>query len=473
MPNTKKSKNTRKGKRKYGVIRKKRFHRRDPLVGQWADMAKSCSMVDPDLYVKYDVKRSLRDISGKGVMAGLTRIGSVAAEKTGQDNAVIKEGQLLYRGIDIEELIEGFTSGNRLGFEETAYLLLFGKLPNEEELADFNSSLAKYRVLPHGFVRDAILNLPSPDIMNSMSRSVLALYAIVPTPDDISIENILRQSMQLIATLPMLAVYSYQVCSRAYSGHSMVIHPPRLDLSTAGNILHMLRVDSSYTKLEEQLLDLLLVLHAEHGGGNNSTFVARVASSSATDTYATISAALGSLKGPRHGGANMKVQQMFKDIKQNVTNWEDDDEISAYLSRILEKEAFDKSGLIYGMGHAVYSHSDPRTTILKKHALALSQEKGRLDEFKLYERIERLAPAEIAKVRKIYKGVSANVDIYSGFVYDLLGIPSELFTPLFAIARVVGWCAHRIEEVANGGKIIRPAYKSVAELTGYTPMDKR
>lgn len=447
--------------------------RRDPQLERWAKCAIESSMVDPELYTKYDVKRGLRDISGKGVMAGLTRIGEVLAQKEGGGGVDKGHGQLRYRGIDIEELAEGFFSDGRLGFEETAYLLLFGKLPNKEQFEEFNARLSKCRALPHGFVRDAILNLPSTDIMNSMARSVLALYSISPAPDDTSIENILRQSMQLIATFPMLAVYAFQVCSRTYGGRSMVIHPPQSGLSTAGNILHMLRTDSIYTELEERMLDLVLVLHAEHGGGNNSTFVSRVVSSSGTDTYAAISAALGSLKGPRHGGANLKVLQMFAAMDKDISDKEDENEISAYLSRILKKEAFDNTGLIYGMGHAVYSRSDPRTEILKKHVEPLAEAKGRLDEFRFYERVERLAPLAIAKERRIYKGVSANVDFYSGLIYDLLGIPSELFTPLFAIARVAGWCAHRIEEVANNGKIIRPAYKSVEASAGYIHMEDR
>ncbi len=447
--------------------------RKDPQIERWAESAIESNMVDPDLYTKYDVKRGLRDISGTGVMAGLTRVGDVQPNKKGEGGISEGHGQLLYRGIDIEELTEGFTSDGRLGFEETAFLLLLGKLPNTSEMEEFNSRLSKCRALPHGFVRDAILNMPSPDIMNSMARSVLALYSISPSPDDTSIENILRQSMQLIATFPMLAVYAFQVPSRAYGDRSMVIHPPLPELSTAGNILHMLRADSTYTEMEESMLDLVLILHAEHGGGNNSTFVSRVVSSSGTDTYAAISAALGSLKGPRHGGANLKVLQMFADMSKEISDKEDDDEISAYLSRILKKEAFDKTGLIYGMGHAVYSLSDPRTQILKNHVEPLAEAKGRIDEFRFYERVERLAPLAIAKERRIYKGVSANVDFYSGLIYDLLGIPSELFTPLFAIARVAGWCAHRIEEVANNGKIIRPAYKSVEAPAGYVHIKDR
>jgi citrate synthase len=442
----------------------------DAKFDEWRRMATEKSLVDPSLYVKYDVKRGLRDISGKGVLAGLTQIGEVVAY--GPDG-VPAPGQLIYRGIDISQIVQGFTSDNHLGFEETCYLLLFGDLPNRKELDIFEKQLAEFRVLPKRFVHDAILKMPSKDIMNAMSRSVLALYTLDENPEDISIKNILMQSMRLIAAFPLLAVYAYQAFIHHFEGRSLVIHHPVPELSTAENILHMLRPDSRYSELEAQLLDLALVLHAEHGGGNNSSFTTHVVSSSGTDTYGTIAAALGSLKGPRHGGANIKAVQMFEDMKQEIKDWNNDQEIELYLARLLNKEVFDRSGLIYGVGHAVYSVSDPRTLILREHAEELAKEKGMEDEFRLHAKVEKLAPEVIGKTRKIYKGVSANVDFYSGFVYKMMGIPPELFTPLFAIARIAGWSAHRIEEISNGGKIIRPAYKSVAPRREYVRINDR
>ncbi len=445
----------------------------DAWLSERAGDAERCSWVDPELYRHYDVKRGLRDISGKGVLAGLTQVGEVVASRTVGDHTEPGPGQLIYRGIDIEDLVDGFTRDGRLGFEETAYLLLFGTLPDAAELTRFQERLAAYRELPDHFVHDAILKMPSRDIMNALSRAVLALYASDPAADDISIPNTVRQCLQLVAAFPLLAVYAYQSYAYTYENQSLVIHNPLPELSTAENILRMLRPDASYTELEVRLLDLACVLHAEHGGGNNSSFVAHVVSSSGTDTYSAISAALGSLKGPRHGGANIKALQMFEELKLEVSDWRDEAQIGRYLQRLLDKQAFDRSGLIYGIGHAVYSVSDPRTLILKEHARALAEEKDRGDEFALYERVEKLAPEIISKTRKMYKGVSANVDFYSGFIYALLDIPKELFTPLFAIARVVGWSAHRIEELANSGKIVRPAYKSVAERRGYRPLSER
>lgn len=437
---------------------------------EWSKMATEKSLVDSSLYAKYDVKRGLRDLNGKGVLAGLTQIGEVIAY--GPDGSPAP-GQLIYRGIDISQIVEGFTSDNHFGFEETCYLLLFGDLPNGNELDIFTKQIAEFRLLPKRFVHDAILKMPSRDIMNAMSRSVLAMYTLDENPEDISIKNILMQSMRLIAVFPLLSVYAYQAFIHHYEGRSLVIHHPEQGLSTAENILHMLRPDSKYSELEAKLLDLALVLHAEHGGGNNSSFTTHVVSSSGTDTYGTIAAALGSLKGPRHGGANIKAVQMFENIKKEIKNWDDDQEIEGYLTRLLNKEAFDRSGLIYGVGHAVYSVSDPRTLILREYAEKLAKEKGVEDEFHLHEKVENLAPEVIGKTRKIYKGVSANVDFYSGFVYKMMGIPLELFTPLFAIARIAGWSAHRIEEMSNGGKIIRPAYKSVASRRDYVRINDR
>ncbi len=434
-------------------------------------LAAAGSLVDNSLYAKYDVKRGLRDISGKGVLAGLTHIGEVQGLAGG--NLCSAPGRLIYRGIDICEIVEGTLAEGRSGFEETCYLLLFGELPGRRDLEQFQALLADYRQLPHDFVHDSILTLSSHDVMNAMAQSVLALYVLDKRADDTDIPNVLRQSLLLIATLPLLAAYCYQAYAYRFESKSLVIHSPRPELSTAANFLHMLRADSSYTPLEAQLLDLALVLHAEHGGGNNSSFTVHVVSSSGTDTYSAITAALGSLKGPRHGGANIKVVQMFEDMKQQVADWESDLQVERYLCKLLNREAFDRSGLIYGIGHAVYSVSDPRSLILRDHVRRLAHEKGLTAEMQLYEKVENLAPEIIGRTRKIYKGVSANVDFYSGLLYRLLDIPPELFTPLFAMARIVGWSAHRIEELANSGKIIRPAYKSVASQRHYVPMGER
>jgi len=437
-------------------------------------MAASSSIVESSLYAKYDVKRGLRDIKGKGVLAGLTQIGDVQSHtQIGDDESELGPGCLIYRGIDIRELVQGFMADKHNGFEETCYLLLFGELPNKNELEKFQKLLSSYNTLPDDFVHDSILKLSSRDIMNAIAQSILSLYVLDERAEDISIPNVLRQCIGLIAVFPLLVVYCYQAHAYRYSNKSLVIHSPQPHLSTAGNFLHMLRHDSKYTPLEEQLLDLALVLHAEHGGGNNSSFTVHVVTSSGTDTYSAIAAAIGSLKGPRHGGANIKVVQMFEDLKKNVSNWDDDHQIENYLIKLLNKEAFDRAGLIYGVGHAVYSVSDPRTLILREHVAKLAEEKGLADEMRLYERVEKIAPEIIGHERKMYKGVSANVDFYSGFLYRLLDIPPELYTPLFAMSRIAGWSAHRIEELANSGKIIRPAYKSVASRRHYIPLKDR
>jgi citrate synthase len=439
-----------------------------------SSMAASSSIVDSSLYAKYDVKRGLRDIKGKGVLAGLTQIGEVQAHtQIGDDESEMGPGCLIYRGIDITEIVQGFMADGHSGFEETCYLLLFGRLPDKSELKRFQKLLSSYNSLPDDFVHDSILKLSSRDIMNAIAQSVLSLYVLDDRAEDTGIPNVLRQCIQLIAVFPLLVVYCYQAHAYRYGNKSLVIHSPQPHLSTAGNFLHMLRHDSKYTKLEEQLLDLALVLHAEHGGGNNSSFTVHVVTSSGTDTYSAIAAAIGSLKGPRHGGANVKVVQMLEDLKKNVANWDDDRQIENYLIKLLNREAFDRSGLIYGMGHAVYSVSDPRTLILREYIAKLAQEKGLADEMRLYEKVEKIAPEIIGHERKIYKGVSANVDFYSGFLYRLLDIPPELYTPIFAMARIAGWSAHRIEELANGGKIIRPAYKSVAPRRHYIPIKDR
>ncbi|MBC7958924.1 MAG: citrate/2-methylcitrate synthase [Vallitaleaceae bacterium] len=443
------------------------------LMTEWSQRAKECNKVDPDLYKKYEVKRGLRDINGRGVLAGLTRIGEVHSYIIDEGEMIPVPGRLIYRGMDIEDLVGGFLKEDRFGFEETCYLLLFGELPTRDQLVEFQNVISDYRKLPEGFVRDMIMKAPSKDMMNVLARSVLSLYSYDPRPDDNSIPNVLRQSLEMIAYFPLLAVYGYQAYAHYHGNGSLYIHSPKAGLSTAENMLHMLRPDNSYTALEAKLLDLALVLHAEHGGGNNSSYTTHVVTSSGTDTYSTIAAALGSLKGPRHGGANIKVVQMFEDIKSNIKDWEDDEEVAAYLDALLSKEAFDKSGLIYGIGHAVYSVSDPRAAIFKIYVESLAKEKGLDKEFELYDRVERLAPEVITKSRKMYKGVSANVDFYSGFVYRMLGIPEELFTPIFAIARIVGWGAHRIEEIVNDGKITRPAYKCVEPRREYKTFDER
>jgi len=433
---------------------------------------KNCG-IDPTLYGKYDVKRGLRDITGKGVLAGLTEIGEVKSYIIEDSEMVPCEGKLYYRGIDIEKIVDGFVNENRFGFEEITYLLLMGELPTQKTLGDFNKILANYRTLPTNFVRDIIMKAPSADMMNTLARCVLTMYAYDDTADDISFPNVLRQCLQLISLFPLFSVYGYQAYKHYHEGHSLVIHTPRPDLSTAENILHLLRDDSRYTALEAKILDIALVLHAEHGGGNNSTFTTHVVSSSGTDTYSSVAASLGSLKGPKHGGANIKVVQMFDDMKKHIKDWENEKEIQQYLRDILNKKAFDKSGLIYGMGHAVYSISDPRANIFKGFVETLSMEKGREKEFKLYSLVEKLAPVVIGEERHIYKGVSANVDFYSGFVYSMLDLPTELYTPIFAIARISGWSAHRIEELMNAGKIIRPAYKAVAKRSPYVAIKDR
>lgn len=436
-------------------------------------MAVSCNLVDKELYPKFEVKRGLRDISGKGVLAGLTRIGEVHSYIIDEGETIPVPGRLIYRGFDIEDLVEGFLSENRHGFEETVYLLLFGELPTELQLAEFELELKSYRMLPEYFVNDMIMKAPSKDIMNVLARSVLSLYSYDDDPDNISIDNVLRQSLELISQLPLLAVYGFHAFAHYHGDKSLIIHSPNPELGIAENILYMLRADNHFTPLEAELLDLSLVLHAEHGGGNNSTFTTHVVSSSGTDTYSAIAAALGSLKGPKHGGANVKVTGMFEDMKNEIKDWTNEGDIIEYLERLLGKEAFDHSGLIYGIGHAVYSVSDPRAVIFRKYVEALANAKGLEDEFHLFEKVEKLAPEVIGKYRTMYKGVSANVDFYSGFVYRMLEIPEELYTPLFAIARIAGWSAHRIEELVNRGKIIRPAYKSVADRRNYTPLDER
>ena len=455
-------------------MRDLQFSEITPEVLKLSRMCTDTSQIEQELYYKYDVKRGLRDLNGKGVLAGLTEISEICSKELIDGQEVPCRGRLYYRGHDIKDLVHGFTSENRFGYEEITYLLLFGRLPNRYELMEFTELLSDYRAtLPSGFVRDIIMKAPSHNMMNTLSRSVLTLYSYDDRADDISIPNVLRQCLQLISIFPLLSVYGYQTAQHYYNGKSLYIHSPQPELSAAQNILHILRKDGSYTDLEARILDLALVLHMDYGGGNNSTFTTHVVSSSGTDTYSSMAAALGSLKGPRHGGANCKVAEMFEDLKENVRDWEDEDEIKHYLRAILNKEAFDHSGLIYGLGHAVYSLSDPRAELFKTFAQKLSVEKHREEDYNLCDRVERLAPEVIAEERHIYKGVSANVDYYSGFVYQMMGLPIELYTPIFAMARIVGWSAHRIEELANNGKIIRPAYRSVCPHTVYRPMAER
>jgi citrate synthase len=446
---------------------------RDSALDTWTAIAQKQSPINPGLYVEYDVKRGLRDQTGKGVIAGLTRIGDVVGTAPEGDHVVAAPGRLLYRGIRMTDLVNGFAAEGQPGFEETAYLLLFGALPNKAQLDEFDAYLSDMRKMPRSFIHDGILRMPSRDIMNAMMRGVLGLYTLDPHADDTSTRNVLRQSLHLIAKLPMLAVYAYEAYLDEFHGKSLVIHRPDPDYSTAENFLHMLRPNSSFTELEALVLDMMLVLHAEHGGGNNSTFTTHVVSSTGTDTYSAIAASLGSLKGPRHGGANLKVVEMFDDLRKSLTDWKDDEQIADYVHRLLSKEAFDRAGLVYGMGHPVYSISDPRAVILRRYAEQLAIEKGYTEEFELHTRFERIAPSAIAEHRKLFKGVSANVDFYSGFVCRILDIPAELYTPLFAISRIVGWSAHRLEELADGGKIIRPAYKSVSPLQTYVPLRER
>ena len=428
--------------------------------------------IDLNLYQEYDVKRGLRDSSGKGVLTGLTEISDV----TGYDivNGVKEpaDGKLFYQGYDVKKLVgEGIKK--KFAFEETTYLLLFGKLPTAEQLEVFIEVVASLQELSGQFVRDVIMKAPSANLMNGLQKSVLTLYSYDSNPDDISIPNVLRQCLQLISLFPLLSVYGYQAYKHYHDGASLFIHPPKAEYSTAENILHILRPDSQFTPLEAKLLDTALILHMEHGGGNNSTFTTHLVSSSGTDTYSVIAASLGSLKGPKHGGANIKVVRMFEDMKENLSDWSDEEEISRYLRALLHKEAFDHAGLIYGMGHAVYSLSDPRARIFRSFVEKLSAEKGYEKEFALYDAVSRLAPKIIADERQIYKGVSPNVDFYSGFAYRMLGLPVELYTPIFAIARIAGWSAHRLEEVAINGKIMRPAYKNIGEHKEYIPMEKR
>ena len=443
-----------------------------PEILYLADMCEKSNAIDRELYVQHNVKRGLRDLDGRGVLAGLTNISDVCASREENGVRIPIPGNLYYRGYNIKDLVNGFLDDGHFGFEEIAYLLLFGELPNDGELKVFADMLAERRALPKYFVRDVIMKAPSPDMMNSLSRSILTLYAYDEKADDTSIPNVLRQSLNLISQFPMLMVYGYHAYNYK-KGEDLFIYAPDPNKSMAENILMMLREDRQYTPLEAKILDMALVLHMDHGGGNNSTFTTHVVTSSGTDTYSTIAAAMSSLKGPKHGGANIKVTQMFEDMKEHVKDWKDKEAVRQYLNDLLDKKAFDQRGLIYGMGHAIYSISDPRAEIFKGFVKQLAVEKGCEDEYALYEMVEHMAPEVIAQKRKMYKGVNANVDFYSGLVYSMLGIPKELYTPLFAAARIVGWSAHRLEELKNVDKIIRPAYMPLAPYREYTRIDER
>lgn len=443
-----------------------------PEIEHFAELCEKNTTIEKDLYSKYEVKRGLRDVNGKGVLAGLTNISDVCATKIVDGKEVPCAGNLYYRGYNIKDLVRGFLEDGHFGFEEIAYLLLFGELPNIKESEMFHETLVERRTLPPTFVRDVIMKAPSRDMMNTLAKCILNLYTYDRKADDTSIPNVLRQCLNLISQFPMMMVYGYHAYNYRM-GDDLFIYAPSPDLSTSENILMMLREDRKYTELEAKLLDMALVLHMDHGGGNNSTFTTHVVTSSGTDTYSTMAAAMASLKGPKHGGANIKVTKMFEDMKAHVSDWEDEDEVRQYLNDLLEKKAFDQKGLIYGMGHAIYSVSDPRADIFKKFVKQLAEEKGCEKEYGLYALVERLAPEVIAQKHKIYKGVNANVDFYSGLVYSMLDLPPALYTPIFAAARIVGWSAHRLEELKNADKIIRPAYKPLASYKEYVKMEDR
>ncbi len=441
-------------------------------LDQLVEYCKNSNRIDLNLYTEYDVKRGLRESNGKGVLTGLTEISDVIAFDSVDGKKVPVDGRLYYQGYNVKDLLLD-VRGRKFAFEEITYLLLFGSLPSQAQLDEFLNLMGYYRNLPDTFVRDIIMKAPSRDIMNSLQKSVLTLYTYDKNPDDISIPNVLKQSLHLIAQFPLISVYAYQAYRHYHLDESLVIRNPKADLSTAENILRLLRPDGRYTELEARVLDVALVLHAEHGGGNNSSFTTHVVSSTGTDTYSAVTASLGSLKGFKHGGANLKVQNMFADLKEHVSDWKDENAIREYLEKLMRREAFDKSGLIYGIGHAVYTKSDPRCVILKRYAEALSEEKGRVDEFNLYDSVERLACRLLSEQKNLHKAICANVDFYSGFVYNMLGLPNEMFTPIFAISRISGWCAHRIEELVNSSKIIRPAYKYVGRHKEYVKLNDR
>ncbi|MDS1030709.1 citrate/2-methylcitrate synthase [Bacillota bacterium LX-D] len=449
------------------------INERAEKISRFSALIEANSKIDPSIYTKFDVKKGLRNSDGAGVLVGLTRIGEVHGYILDEGEKIPDYGRLMYRGIRVTDIVNGFQKEARFGFEEVCYLILLGELPKKDELDQFNKFLGSLRALPEDFTRGMILKAPSSNIMNALARSVLAFYSYDKNPEDTNIDNVLRQSVELIAKFPAMVAYSYQAMAHYHQDKSLYIHQPKSDLSTSENLLYMLRPDNKFTRTEAEILDLLLVLHCEHGGGNNSAFTVRVVSSTGTDTYSAIAAAIGSLKGPKHGGANLKVMQMMDNIKENINDWTDEEEIESYLKKMLNKEVFDHTGLIYGMGHAVYTLSDPRAVLLKQKAYELAEEKDRLKEFNLYLNVEKLATKVFMETRNTNKEICANIDFYSGFVYSMLSIPPELYTPLFAASRIVGWCAHRMEELISVQKIIRPAYKSVAKRRKYIPLSQR
>ncbi|MBO7485151.1 MAG: citrate/2-methylcitrate synthase [Spirochaetaceae bacterium] len=443
------------------------------FINKLSTLTKTNDPIDPSLYQTYDVKRGLRNTDGRGVLVGLTKIGDVVGYEMVNNEKVAIPGKLYYRGYDVEKIIEDSEKNNQFGFEQIIYLLVFGVLPTSEQLEEFRTYLGNKRELPSFFTEDMIMKAPSPDIMNKLARGVLASYSYDKTPENTSLENVIRQCLELIARFPSLVANGYQAKRRYYDGQSMYIHFSDPNISTAENFLRLVRSDSQYTRLEAELLDLALILHAEHGGGNNSSFTVHVVSSTDTDTYSAIAAAVGSLKGKRHGGANLQVMKMMDELKANVKDWSSEKQVRGYLEKIVRKEAGDRTGLIYGIGHAIYTISDPRAVQLKRKAEQLAKEKGCLEEFHLYNLIEEISPSVLYELKSKSKRFCANVDLYSGFVYSMLNIPRELFTPIFAISRVAGWSAHRIEEVVAGGRIYRPAYKNILEPREYIPMSQR
>ncbi len=447
--------------------------KQEGFIKELLGLSEKSISINPNDYEKYNVKRGLRNSDGTGVLVGLTSIGDVQSYTMEGNKKIDIPGELFYRGINVKDIVNGCINEDRFGFEEVIYLLLFGTLPTSDKLRQFSEHMASYRNLPGYFVEDMILKAPSPDIMNKLARSVLALYSYDENPDGLSLENLLRQSFELIARFPAIIAYAYRTKRHYYDGKSLLLHTSKSYLLTAENFLRLIRSDKKFTKQEARILDLCLILHAEHGGGNNSTFTTHVISSTGTDTYSAMAAAIGSLKGSKHGGANNQVMTMMDEIKRNVSNWSDEDEVSSYIEKIIRKKACDKTGLVYGFGHAVYTISDPRAELLKGHARALAAETGKMKEFELYNLVERVTPKLFASIKNQSKPLPANVDFYSGFTYSMLDIPQELYTPLFAMSRIVGWCAHRIEEVITSGRIIRPAYKSVAKQKEYIDLNKR
>lgn len=443
------------------------------IFKELCEISKNTYTMEPELYSTYNVKRGLRNADGSGVLVGLTKVGEVHGYVLDEGEKLPIYGTLRYRGIDVEEIVGACRREKRFGFEEVAYLLLFGVLPSAEALEKFNRYLGSMRDLPPNFTEDMILKAPSGDIMNKLARSVLASYSYDPNPDDNSLENVLRQSFELIARMPVIIAHAYQAKSHYYDGKSLILHKPVAEYSTAENFLHLMRADNEFTASEAEILDLALILHAEHGGGNNSAFTTHVVSSSGTDTYSAIAAAIGSLKGPKHGGANAKVMGMIEDFKANVTDINDEKQIREHIIKILNKEAYDRSGLVYGIGHAVYTKSDPRAVLLRENALTLAKQKGMEEEFYLYDIVARNTPKLFAEIKKSDKVMAPNVDFYSGFVYKMLNIPPEVYTPIFAMSRIVGWCAHRIEEITVSDRIIRPAYKAVSKRQEYVPLSER